>query len=581
MTEDTLSFPLSLSQEGMWLAIQITPESAAYNIPYLLSLTGPVNKEIFARTLGDIIERHESLRTTFVFQDGEVAQIVSESLPLPYGEHDFRETPDPLAAAHQFALQEARRLFDLATGPLLRVWLLQLADEKYQLLCVFHHLISDGWSMDVFLRELSEIYTAYHQGQPQTLQPLPIHYADFAVWQRERLQGPIRQKLLDHWQQALADAPPLLALASDHPRPSIPSLNGATHILELPHLLAERLIAVAQSEQCTLFMALLAVFQATLFRSTEQTDLIVGSPLANRTLAEVQGQIGLFTNMLPLRTKIEPELSWRQLLKQVRDTTLETYAHQELPFEELVKAIHPIRIPGASPCFQIAFSLQQSDQETLRLPGLLIKTLDLHNNTSKFDLTMNMKLTPEHFSATFIYSTDLFEAPTIQRLADHMQLVLEQILAQPDVQLAALPALVQISSSVQPEPPIERTEQPEENGVPLALQRTLEQMLVEIWQQVLGVSELEVQDNFFDLGGYSLLMIQVQRQLQDLLHVQIALTDLFRSPTVQTMAHFLIHGFPEVPALLQQRERGRARDEALSQQRARRQAQRAQRGARS
>lgn len=574
--EDVPCFPLSLSQEGMWLALQITPTSAAYNVPYLLGLTGYLQKEFLVRALADIIARHEILRTTFVLQDDTMVQAVTATLSLPYGERDFRNTPDPDAAARQFVNDESRRLFDLATGPLIRVWLLQTGEDNYQLLLILHHMICDGWSMEVFLRELSELYTSYGEARAHHLSPLPIHYADFAVWERQWLQGEARDEHVAYWRQALAGAPALLALATDYPRPSAQTLQGAEYLLELPCELAERLAVLGQSEQCTLFMTLLAAFQATLYRWTEQSDVVIGSPMANRTRPELQQLIGLFSNMLPLRSQLAPDLPWRQLLRQTRTEVLAASAHQNLPFEELVKAVQPARSAGASPCFQVAFSLQQRDRESLYLPGIEVKTLDLHNGTSKFDLTLHMQYTPDRFTGTFIYNTALFAASTIQQMAEYTQVVLEYIAAHADAQIAALPLppqrpgnspLLQMSATaaVQPQDsPVAPTS---------ASQHALERIILEIWQRVLGFSEIEIQDNFFDLGGYSLLMIQVQRQLQEVLQIQIPLTDLLRFPTVQTLATFLSQGFDEVSALLQRRERGRARDEALHQQRARRQAQ--------
>jgi aryl carrier-like protein len=308
---------------------------------------------------------------------------------------------------------------------------------------------------------------------------------------------------------------------------------------------------------------------------TEQHDLVIGSPMANRTRPETQGLIGLFTNMVPLRSQLAPDLTWRQLLKRARAATLDAYAHQSLPFEELVKAVQPTRFPGASPCFQVAFSFRQQDQESLCLPGIAVKTLELLNSTSKFDLTLHMQLTPERFGGTFIYSAALFDEATIERLGASMQGALEHLLTHPDAQLASMPLPAQRHSDrPHTAEPLEKTPPAQEVGPANAL----EQIIVEIWQNVLGAPEVGVQDNFFDLGGYSLLMIQVQRQLQETLQIQIALPDLFRAPTIQSLADFLRHGFDEASMLVQQRERGRARDEALSQQRNRRQAQRARQG---
>ncbi|HVU68760.1 MAG TPA: condensation domain-containing protein [Ktedonobacteraceae bacterium] len=578
ITEDVACFPLSLSQEGMWLAAQLAPGVPAYNVPYLLDLRGPVRKKVLVLALAEIMQRHESLRTTFAWQNNEVVQVVADHLPLPYQERDFSEAADPWSAAQAFIYDKARVHFDLATGPLINIWLLRLGEEHHQLLFVLHHLICDGWSMDVLLRELSAIYTLSSETQIHHLPPLPIQYADFAVWQRAWLQGAVRGKRIAFWKKALAQAPALLALPADHPRPPVQTLQGDSLVLELPLTHAQALLTLGQSEQCTLFMTLLSVFCAALYRFTGQSDLVIGNPMANRTRPETQQLIGLFTNMLPLRCQLSPDLPWRQLLKQTRTTLLESYTYQDLPFEELVKVIQPVRPAGASPCFQVAFSLQQREQEVLQLPGVQVKTIAVQNGTSKFDLTLHMQLTSEQFFATFLYNTDIFISATMQRLADHTRNVLEHILANPDAPLSALPLPSPGRAEEREAPQLVASGPVPADGASSASQAALEQLLLEIWQSVLGFAEIEIQDNFFDLGGYSLLMIQVQRRLQETLQVEIALTDLFRFPTIHTLALFLSDNFQEANDFSQRRERGRARGEALSQQLARRQRRRAQSG---
>jgi hypothetical protein len=519
--EDVCYFPLSLSQEGMWLTLQMTPATPAYNVPYVPGLKGTVHKEFLARALAESIACHETLRTTFALQDDMPVQVVSETLPLPYEEHDFRDTPDPEAAAGQCVSAESQRLFDLAGGPLIRVKLLQTGDEQYQLLFVLHHMICDGWSMEILLREIAELYTSCCQARAHRLAPLPIQYADFAVWERQQVQEAGHQKRIAYWREALAGAPALLAGVSEYPHPPQHTLQGAEHHLELPRELADQLAVSGQSEQCTLFMTLLAAFQAMLYGWTRQSDIVIGSPLANRTRPEVQGLIGLFSNMLSLRSQLPPDLTWKQLLRQTRSRVLAAHDHQDLPFEGLVRAVQPAHTAGASPCFQVTFSIQQYEREALSLPGIAVRAREVHNGTSKFDLTLHIHWTPDHWSRTLIYSTALFTAQTIQQMADYLHSVLHYLATHPE-------------------------------GV-----------IIEVWQQVLGFSEIEREDNFFDLGGYSLLMIQVQRQLQEILQVQISLTDLLRFPTVHGMALFLSQGVDTESALVRRRERGRARDEAL------------------
>src|SRR5581483_6303809 len=232
--EDVSYFPLSLLQEGMWLTLQMTPATPAYNVPYLLDLTGRVQKALLTRALADIIARHEILRTTFASQNNTMVQVVADTLPLPYEEHDFRDASDPEAVACQFGVAESQRLFDLAAGPLIRVRLLQTAGERYQLLLVLHHMITDGWSMEVLLREFAELYTAYSEARAPRLSPLPIQYADFAAWERQQLRGARRETRVAYWREALAGAPALSTLAADYPRPPLQTLQGSAYRLELP-----------------------------------------------------------------------------------------------------------------------------------------------------------------------------------------------------------------------------------------------------------------------------------------------------------------------------------------------------------
>lgn len=569
--EDVCSFPLSLLQEGMWLTLQMTPASPAYNIPYLLALKGTLDKALLARALAESLARHESLRTNVAWQDEQIVQLVSETLALPYEEIDLRGNAEPEVAAHQAALAEAGTLFDLAHDPLIKVRLWQTGEEQYLLLFVLHHLISDGWSMEILLGEIAERYTASIEQRPPQLAPLPIQYADFAVWEREHLQGAVREARVAYWREALAGAPTLLTLPGAAARPAQHTLRGATHQMQWPRELADQLGACGQVEQCTLFMTLLAGWQAMLSAWTGQSDLVVGSPLANRTRPEVQGLLGLFSNMLPLRARLTPDLTWKQLLRQTRLSVLGANDQQDLPFEELVKALQPLRIPGVSPYFQVAFSLHQRQREALRLPEIAVRTLEIHNGASKFDLTLQMQQSPEYWGGTWLYSTDLFTPQTIEQLAAYLQRVLEHLVANPDAPMRNLPVPPQVRASLPPT----QAEAPVPALTPAsASQSALEQVIMEIWQQVLGFSEIEREDNFFDLGGYSLLMIRVQRQLQDVLQTEIPLTDLLRFPTVQNMATFLCQGYDTESALARRRERGRTREEALARQRTRRQASR-------
>ncbi|HEX2081287.1 MAG TPA: condensation domain-containing protein, partial [Longimicrobium sp.] len=331
--ERTGALPLSFAQERLWFIDRLEPESAAYNIPAALRLAGALDEAALERALGEIVRRHESLRTAFAEVDGSPVQVISPfgGFALPVEDLSDLSEADREAAVGRRAGEEARRAFDLSAGPLFRAALLRLGEEDHVLLLSMHHVVSDGWSMGVLFRELSALYAAYREGRESPLPELAVQYADYAVWQREQLGGEVLERQLSYWRERLADAPALLELPTDRPRPAVQTYRGATVPFEISLELLERLQRLGRSEGATLFMTLLGAFQALLGRYAGSEDVVVGSPIAGRTRGEVEELIGFFVNTLVLRTDLSGNPSFREVLRRVREATLGAYEHQEVP----------------------------------------------------------------------------------------------------------------------------------------------------------------------------------------------------------------------------------------------------------
>ncbi|HEU4754210.1 MAG TPA: condensation domain-containing protein, partial [Armatimonadota bacterium] len=370
--ERTAPLPLSFAQERLWFLDRLEPGSATYNILAAWRLGGALDERALERSLGEIVRRHEALRTTFTEVDGSPVQVIAPSgaFALPVEDLSALSGADREAALRRRAGDEARRAFDLSAGPLFRAALLCLGEEEHVLLLSMHHIVSDGWSMGVFFRELSALYAAYREGRESPLPELAVQYADYAVWQREQLAGEVLDRQLAYWRERLADAPALLELPTDHPRPGVQTFRGAHEPIELPLELLERLRALGRSEGATLYMTLLSAFQVLLGRYAGSEDVVVGSPIAGRTRGEVEELIGFFVNTLVLRTDLGGDPSFREVLGRVREATLGAYEHQELPFEKLVAELQPERSLSHSPLFQVMFTLQNDGAGESALAGL-------------------------------------------------------------------------------------------------------------------------------------------------------------------------------------------------------------------
>ncbi|MBN8471529.1 non-ribosomal peptide synthase/polyketide synthase [Corallococcus exiguus] len=438
-TED---LPLSFAQQRLWLIDQLEPGSLAYNIPTALRMQGTVDVAALEQAFRTLIERHEPLRTTFAPRQPEPVQVIHTAV-------DFSLPVEDLSTSGEAALEESRRLasaeavrpFDLTRGPLLRVQLLRLAPTEHVLLLTMHHIVSDGWSMGVLVRELVTFYEAFREGRSPSVAPLAVQYADYAVWQRTWLQGEVLEAQLGYWKQQLSGAPALLELPTDKPRPAVQSQRGASVSVQLPLALSEALSDFSQREGVTPFMALLAAFQVLLSRYSGQEDVSVGSPIAGRTRGETEGLIGLFINTLVLRSHVAPDASFRQLLAQVRDTTLAAYEHQHLPFEKLVEELQPQRSLSHSPLFQVMLVLQNAPVSELSLSGLSFRPLERDFEATKSDLTLSLSQSPHGLTGTLGYRTDLFEPSTVARMVEHLRVLLAAAIASPEMLVSELPLL--------------------------------------------------------------------------------------------------------------------------------------------
>ncbi|RYZ43248.1 MAG: non-ribosomal peptide synthetase [Myxococcaceae bacterium] len=435
--------PLSFAQQRLWLLEQLQPGDVAYNIPAALRLTGRVDTEALRRAFEAVVARHDSLRTTLVTHEGQPAQHLHAPTPWSLPLLDVSSLPEAQREqeARDLANREARRPFDLEAGPLLRTALVRLTEEAHLLLVTMHHIVSDGWSMSVLVRDVVAFYEAFTSGRAPTLPPLPVQYADFAAWQRQWLQGQVLDAQLGYWKQQLSGAPSALELPTDRPRPPVRSQRGAAVPVRIPQAVSESIQALARREGATPFMTLLAAFQVLLSRYSGQDDISVGSPIAGRTQAETEGLIGVFINTLVLRSRLHSRDTFRELLAQVRGTTLAAYEHQHLPFEKLVEAVQPTRDLSRNALFQVMFVLQNTPAEPLRVPGLSFEQLTLESHSAKFDLTLTLQESPQGFLGAFEYNTDLFDASTVQRMAGHLGILLEALAAKPETSLANLPLL--------------------------------------------------------------------------------------------------------------------------------------------
>jgi amino acid adenylation domain-containing protein len=437
------AMPLSYAQQRLWFLEQFNPHTATYNIPFAFRLRGPLDLMALQEAMSALVARHEIFRTTFSSHDGDPRQMIAKHVPFSVTRVDLSSWPEALreTEALRRATEEVQRPFDLAQGPLLRTLVVRLVADDHLLVITWHHIIVDGWSLGVFTRELRILYEAFSHGLMPVLPPLPLQYADFAVWQRQWVQGEAIARQVAYWKKQLAGAPALLQLPTDHPRPAQQTYRGAHYTFLLSSSLTAALQHLGRQEGTTLYITLLAAFQVLLSRYTGEEDLVVGSPIAGRVRPELEELIGFFINTLVMRTDVSHNPTFRALLCRVRDTALDAYAHQDIPFEQLVEELRLPRALGYAPLVQVLFALQNVPRFSLELPGITSERVAVRTDAAKFDLSLLVWEDGEGLRGELEYNTDLFEAPTITRLASHYQTLLESIVANPDRPIASLPLL--------------------------------------------------------------------------------------------------------------------------------------------
>ncbi|HQC96506.1 MAG TPA: amino acid adenylation domain-containing protein, partial [Aquabacterium sp.] len=442
---DAPRLELSFAQQRLWFLDRLGEGNSSYNIALALRLVGQLDVAALGRTLDDVVQRHEVLRSRFELAGDAPVQVVDPSLRIGLPLSDLCALPEAEreAGASRLAQEESSVPFDLATGPLVRARLVRLARAEHVVLLTLHHIVSDGWSASVLFDEVAALYAAHVEGRPSPLPPLQIQYADFAHWQREWQAGEILRGQLSYWTEQLAGAPALLALPTDRPRPVVQTYAGATRLFEVPAEVLAGLNALAQQHSATLFMTLAAAFDVLLARYSGQRDICIGTPVANRNRPELEPLIGCFVNTLVLRNRVDVAEPFTGLLAQVRDTALGAYAHQDLPFEQLVDELKLERQVSHAPLFQVMLVLQNLPQGALQLPGLSLEPVATGNATAKFDLTLTFHEEDGRLHCAFEYNTDLFDAGTIERMAGHLQALLAGIVADAGCAIGELPMLAQ------------------------------------------------------------------------------------------------------------------------------------------
>ncbi|MCL6753071.1 amino acid adenylation domain-containing protein [Nostoc sp. CCCryo 231-06] len=449
--KNTSIHPLSFAQQGLWFINQLTPDTPTYNIPIVINFKGCINLTALEDSLNEIIRRHEVLRTSFTVENGQPVQVVNQAVPVTLAVEDLRSLSENerTQETQRLAIEFAQQPFDLSCQSLLRAKVLKINDNFYHLFVTLHHIIADGWSIGILIKELAALYEAFSTGKLSPLPELPIQYRDFVNWQRKWLDGESAtrtlgdriQAKLTYWKQKLSGELPVLNLPTDRARSPVQTFKGAQAKLVLSQTLTKELKNLSRHSGVTLFMTLLTAFKILLYRYTGQTDILVGSPIANRNRAEIESLIGFFVNVLVLRTDLSGDLSFRELLARVKSTALEAYIHQDLPFEKLVEELQPSRDLSYNPLFQVMFVLQNIPKPNLNLSDVAITYEEGYNGTSKFDLTLFMEDSEQGLIATCEYNTDLFKADTVTQMLGHFQTLLERIVSDPQQRISDLQLL--------------------------------------------------------------------------------------------------------------------------------------------
>ncbi len=530
-----VDLPLSFAEEHLWWLCQLQPESAVYNLPFALRLQGEVNLTALEQSFNEILRRHEVLRSIFVPEKDTTIRKIDESLNFQLTVIDLRNSQIANRENHalQLLVQDAQLPFDLAKAPLFRVLLLQLDQQDYILLIIFHHLVFDGWSEGIFFRELASIYQDCLNSVPSSLPELPIQYADFAIWQRQWMQGEVLNVLLDYWQKQLSLLPQQ-HLPFDHPHPTLPTHRSERQVFTLSGTLTASLKSLSRQAKVTLFTILLSAFCLLLHCYTGQVDLLICTPAANRNRSELKALIGYFANTLLMRVNLSGDPGFRNLLIRVQQVVSGAYAHQDLPIQKLLKTLNL----GTQKLSQVMFVLQNTPRQALQLSGLEVNQLDLDNGIADFDLFVSLTEESGTLVGTLKYNTDLFKSTTIHTFLQHFQTLLENIVVYPDVPLSS-PLLLnaEIVRNFTSSPLSSTLTQGDRTYIPPRDQTEFQLTL--IWEQVLEVRPISIQANFFELGGHSMLALRLFTLIKQTFGKDLPLPTLFQAPTVEKLAQLI------------------------------------------
>jgi amino acid adenylation domain-containing protein len=525
--------PISLTQLEFWFFEQFYPGNPVYNLPLVYRVTGSLDVKALEESLREIVRRHETLRTTFKVENGQVIYVISPEPVFDFVVIDVQN----ISEAKRQAEKEIKQPFDLARGPLLRSKLWRLSETEHLLVVTTHHIVADGWSFSVLTQEMATLYEAFSQGKPSPLTKLPIQYADFAHWQRQLLQGQTLESQMQFWKQHLGVHPPVLKLPTDYPRPAVRTFTGARQPLVISSDLTKALKILSQQEGVTLFMTLLAALKTLLFCYTGQPNIIVSTTVANRTRPETEGLIGFFVHLLPFCTNLKGNPSFRELLRRVREVSLGVYAHQEMPFIKLVEQVQPMRDSSHTLLAQVMFVFQNTPEDDLKLANLTLKEEFIATDTkdtAEFDLNLTLQETTEGIEGALVYRTDLFTPATIARMLTVFQNLLEYIVTKPDQRLKELPFLNEGENL-----PIQNNKLPTANNFQnefIEPSNSIEETILAIWKEVLGLEHISTQDNFFNLGGHSSLVLQLTYKLQKAWQIELPLVSLFEKSTIVQQA---------------------------------------------
>ncbi|HEY1937405.1 MAG TPA: amino acid adenylation domain-containing protein [Candidatus Angelobacter sp.] len=541
--------PLSYSQRRLWFINELQSSSTEYNMAEALRLRGRLDIDALRRALQTMVDRHEILRTHFVEERGEPVQVIAPSLTLEIPVEDLSELSATEKQRQMMAAANNERCaaFDLAHGPVLRLKLLKLTEEDHVLLQTFHHIVSDGWSWGVFMQEFRDLYEAYSQGRENPLPDLPLQFADFARWQMQAIGEGLLDKDLQFWKEHLAGIPEELEIPTDRPRPPVQTYAAAACAITLP---AERVAALKRCGRSTLYMTLLTAFAVLMHRYSGQDDIVIGSPIANRQDERLEGLIGFFANTLAMRVAVDPKASFAELLDRVREMSLDAYRHQHVPFEWLVEELPLHRSLNRTPIFQVIFALQNASSGTQELKGLEVEPLGTKDWRVRFDLEVHALERNGQLDIVWLYNMDLFDHWRIEKMAMHFEQLLAaavQDLTKPICDLEMLSASEIQQLKTQGVTRVGKTERRALQQAPagnlyVSPRTPLEQMVASAWQEALRLEKVGLDDNFFDLGGHSMLVVRVRFNLREKLQKEIALVDFFFYPTVRLLAEKLEQG---------------------------------------